>query len=49
MRKLWLVARHEYLKEIHKKSFLLATLGIPILITVVTAVSIYVAVRNSDG
>ena len=48
MRKLWLVARHEYLQEILKKSFLLATLGIPVLIAVVMGVSIYIAVRNTD-
>ena len=48
MRKLWLVAGHEYRQEIHKKSFLLATLGIPLLIAVVMGVSIYIAVRNTD-
>ncbi|MBN1933669.1 MAG: ABC transporter permease [Anaerolineae bacterium] len=48
MRKLWLVARYEYLKEARKKSFILTTLGIPLLIVVVMAVSIYVAIRNTD-
>jgi ABC-2 type transport system permease protein len=44
MRKLWLVAKHEYLKIVKQKSFLLGTLGIPVLIVVVMAVSILVAV-----
>ncbi len=48
MRNLWLVARHEYLKEVHKKTFILATLGIPLLIVVVMGVSIFFAVRNTD-
>lgn len=40
MRKFWLMARHEYLKIAGKKSFLLGTMGLPVLIVVVTAVSI---------
>lgn len=48
MRNLWLVAKHEYLKEVHKKTFILATLGIPLLIVVVMGVSIFFAVRNTD-
>ncbi len=43
MRNLWLVAKHEYLKIVRQKSFLFGTLGIPVLIIVVMAVSILVA------
>jgi ABC-2 type transport system permease protein len=43
MRNLWLVAKHEYLKIVKKKSFLIGTLGIPVLIILVMAVSILVA------
>jgi len=43
MRNLWLVAKHEYLKIVRQKSFLIGTLGIPVLIIVVMAVSILVA------
>ncbi len=43
MRNLWLVAKHEYLKIVRQKSFLFGTLGIPVLIVVVMAVSILVA------
>ncbi len=44
MRKLFLIAKHEYLKMVRKRSFLLGTLGVPLLIVVVMAVSIAVAV-----
>lgn len=43
MRNLWLVAKHEYLKIVRKKSFLLGTLGMPALIIVVMTVSIFLA------
>ena len=40
MRNLWLIAKHEYLKVAGKKSFVLGTLGMPVLMVVVTAISI---------
>ncbi len=43
MRNLWLVAKHEYLKIVRQKSFLIGTLGIPVLIIVVMGVGILVA------
>lgn len=43
MRNIWLVAKHEYRKVVRKKSFLLGTLGMPVLIVVVMVVSIFVA------
>lgn len=49
MRNLWLVARHEYLKIVKKKSFLLGTLGLPVLIVAVMAVSVLVAVGQRGG
>lgn len=48
MRKLWLVAKYEYIKEARKRSFILTTLGIPLLIVAVMVVSIYVSIRNTD-
>ena len=48
MGKLWLMAKHEYLRMVRKRSFLLSTLGIPALIVVITAVSIYVAIGGDD-
>jgi ABC-2 type transport system permease protein len=43
MHNLWLVAKHEYLKIVRQKSFLIGTLGIPVLIILVMTVSILVA------
>ena len=48
MRKSFLVAKHEYLKMVRKRSFLLSTLGMPLLIIVVMAVSIAVAMGGND-
>jgi ABC-2 type transport system permease protein len=48
MRKIWLVAKAEYLRLVKRRSFLLATLGIPLLIGVVMAVSILVAMGGRD-
>ncbi len=41
MPKIHLVAKHEYLKLVKKRSFLLGTLGFPALIVIVMAVSIF--------
>jgi len=48
MHKLFLVAKHEYLKMVRKRSFLLSTLGMPLLIVVVMAVSIAVAIGGGN-
>ncbi|MCK4471305.1 MAG: ABC transporter permease, partial [Anaerolineae bacterium] len=48
MHKSFLVAKHEYLKMVRKRSFLLSTLGMPLLIVVVMAVSIAVAMGGND-
>ncbi len=47
-RKIWLVAGHEYLKAVKKRAFILSTLGIPVLITAVMAISIYMAIGRRD-
>lgn len=39
MAKLWLVAKHEYFKRVQKRSFLLATFGLPLLITLSMAIA----------
>jgi ABC-2 type transport system permease protein len=49
MRKAFLVAKHEYLKMVRKRSFLLGTLGIPLLIVVVMAVIIVISVRGGSN
>ncbi len=48
MHKTFLVAKHEYLKMVRKRSFLLGTLGIPLLIVVVMAVIIVISVRGGS-
>lgn len=48
MRKFWLVAKHEYLKMIRRRAFWLGTLGLPLLIVVIMAVSIAVVVGGGD-
>ena len=40
MRNFWLIAKHEYLKIVRKKSFLVGTLWVPAMIAVVMVVSI---------
>jgi ABC-2 type transport system permease protein len=48
MREVWLVAKHEYLRMVRRRAFLLGTLAIPLLIVVVTAVSAYIATGRRD-
>ncbi len=42
MHKIFLVGKHEYLKRVRKRSFLLTTLGLPVLIGVIMALSVLV-------
>jgi ABC-2 type transport system permease protein len=49
MRKAFLVARYEYLKMVRKRSFLLGTLSIPLLIVVLMAVAVVVSVRGGSN
>ncbi|MGC9349533.1 MAG: ABC transporter permease [Anaerolineae bacterium] len=48
MLKLWRVAKHEYLKRVRQRSFLLAVLGIPLLIVAVSAISALVVITGGD-
>lgn len=43
MRNFWLIAKHEYLKIVRQKSFLVGTLWVPVMIVVVMGVSILAA------
>lgn len=49
MPKLWLVAKYEYRKMVGKKSFLIATLGVPLLIIAATVVVVLVAINSEDS
>jgi len=48
MRKLWLVAKGEYLKRVTKKSFLVGTLLIPILLGVIIGVTVFIIARDKN-
>jgi ABC-2 type transport system permease protein len=48
MRKLWLVAKGEYLKRMTKKSFLIGTLLIPILFGIIIGVTIFIIERDKN-
>ncbi|MCD4739196.1 MAG: ABC transporter permease [Anaerolineae bacterium] len=48
MRKLWLVAQHEYLKQVKKKSFLLTVFGIPLLLIAIFTIVIFVLILDLD-
>ena len=49
MRKLWLLAKHEYLKRVQKKSFLIALLGFPLLMVVIGGISILATLGGGDA
>ncbi len=48
MHKAFLVARHAYLEAVKKKSFLIATLGLPLLLVVVMVIAIVVQLSGSS-
>lgn len=48
MREVWLVARHEYLRMVRRRAFLIGTLVVPLLIGAVMAVGIYLAIGERD-
>ncbi|MBN1248499.1 MAG: ABC transporter permease [Anaerolineae bacterium] len=49
MRKVWLVAKHEYLKQVRKRSFLVAVLGFPLLMVAVGGISALVVLSGGDS
>ncbi len=48
MHKLWLLAKHEYLKRVKKKSFLIALMGFPLLMVVIGGISILATLSGGD-
>ena len=48
MRKLWLVAKQEYIKRAAKRSFLIGTLLIPIVFGIIIGVTIFIIERGTD-
>jgi ABC-2 type transport system permease protein len=48
MRKAWLVARHEYLTMVRKRSFVLATVAFPVLIAAFLGLTVWLAQDTGD-
>jgi ABC-2 type transport system permease protein len=48
MAKAWIVARHEYVRLVRRRSFLIGTLGLPLLIVVAMALGIVVSTGDAD-
>ena len=48
MAKVWIVARHEYARMVRRRSFVIGTLGLPLLLVVVMAISIVAATGDTD-
>lgn len=48
MAKAWIVARHEYARMVRRRSFVIGTLGLPLLLVVVMAISIVAATGDTD-
>ena len=49
MHSLWLVARHEYRKRVRQRSFLLASLGIALMIIAIMGISILVSLSQENA
>jgi ABC-2 type transport system permease protein len=49
MRNFWLIAKHEYRKRVGKRSFILAALGIPLLMALVIGASIFLSLSNQNA
>lgn len=48
MPKLWLIAKHEYLRMVRRRSFLVGTLAVPVLMAVVVGIGVAVSVGTRD-
>jgi ABC-2 type transport system permease protein len=48
MHKLWLIAKHEYLRMVRRRSFLVSTLAVPVLMAVVMGISIAFSIGTRD-
>lgn len=48
MRNFWLMAKHEYFKMVGKRSFLLGTLAVPLIMALIMTVGIITSIRGQD-
>lgn len=49
MNKIWLVMRREFLNRVQKRSFLIATILLPLIFPTIMALMVYAAVRQQEG
>jgi ABC-2 type transport system permease protein len=49
MNKVWLIIQREFMNRVQKKSFLLTTILVPLIIPAIMAVLVYVAVKESES
>lgn len=49
MNKVWLIFQREFLNRVQKKSFLIATIVIPLIFPAIIAVMIYIFVKQEEG
>jgi len=49
MNKVWLIIQREFLNRVQKKSFLLTTILVPLIIPAIMAVLVYVAVKEYES
>jgi len=49
MNKIWLIFKREFLNRVQKKSFLIATILIPMIFPAIIAIMIYIVVKQEEG
>src|SRR5687768_14015843 len=49
MNKIWIILRREFLSRVQKKSFLIATIGIPMIFPLLIGGMAYVAIQQEKG
>jgi ABC-2 type transport system permease protein len=49
MNKIWLIFEREFLNRVQKKSFLIATIGVPLIFPAIIAIMVYVSVKQEES
>jgi ABC-2 type transport system permease protein len=49
MNKTWLIFRREYLTRVQKKSFLIATIMVPLIFPAILAIMVYAFIKQEEG
>ena len=48
MNKIWLIMKREFLNRVQKKSFLIATILLPLIFPLLMAILVYVAIEQKN-